>query len=170
MQGSYLTSKNPLPMAWGCWQALGSRGSKCIAGWLANLCSNRETAVILKPVVSLRAISFRGKEETSPGQAEALASARKSIINSVDVVSLDWKNKEEEAKIAAFIKRQKQWGLERSKSQETCKEEILTPEVASSMMSLHSLISIMSLPWPNFQGQHYFIFLSWKRERGQAAY
>lgn len=45
--------------------------------------------VILKPVASSRAICFHGKKETLPGQAEVLASARKSIINSVDVVSLD---------------------------------------------------------------------------------
>lgn len=44
---------------------------------------------MLKPVASGRAMCFCGKEETLPGQAEALDSARKSIINSVAVVSLD---------------------------------------------------------------------------------
>ena len=52
-------------------------------------CSSREAVATLKPGASSRVICFQGEEGTLLGQAEALAPARKGIINSVEAVSLD---------------------------------------------------------------------------------
>ena len=53
------------------------------------MCSDREVVATLKPGASGRVMCFHDVEGILPGQAEALAPARKGIINSVDAVSLD---------------------------------------------------------------------------------
>jgi len=60
--------------------------------WLGgqmDTCSSREAVATLQPGASGWVICFHGEEGTLLGQAEALAPARKGIINSVEAVSLD---------------------------------------------------------------------------------